>query len=1185
MRPQTIPKAILLALGIAGGANAAQIDVIADDSRTVQDATLGVRVLTGSQTWTKDNQYILTDRLFIKSGQTLTIEPGTRIYGSFNNNGTEAKTDDKVGSIIACRGGRLVADGTSTEPIIFSSIQDLEASTNTDLNGDSVVGPAPTSAQGGQWGGILLLGNAYVSQADSTGANIGKAEIEGFLPLGTPDVAPADGLADAITYGFDATFTRDDADDSGIIRYVSIRHGGYEFASSKEINGLTMGGVGSGTIIEFVEVYANTDDGFEWFGGTNSTKNLVSAFNQDDSFDVDSGHTGTHQFLFAIQNPGVADGGSELDGIESTPSSAPNMTAGFNNGLTLSKPVFYNMTLIGPGSTNTKSTIAVNTGQVLTEKGNHGFTIEDYFNGEFYNSVFHDFTQDLAFFRDNATSTGATPAAAHNTVGSFGDGTPGSNATYITGTNSKNLFYTSLGAAQNGNSNGGTNPVLRTYTRTTAVGSGPGTGTFLTAIDPRPATNSPLLPANGATLQGGAPVTAAYRGAFGGENWASSWTKLSQSGVLKGGLQLIAGDVDVIATPAVSTFDAVLGVQVLNGSQTWTSDKTYIITDRLFIKSGQTLTIEPGTKVFASFNDNGTEAKTDDKVGSIIACRGGRLVAEGTSTDPIVFSSIQDLEAQRNADVNGDGVVSTAPTSAQGGQWGGILLLGNAYVSQADSTGANIGKAEIEGFLPLGTPDVAPADGLADAITYGFDATFTRDDADDSGIIRYVSIRHGGYEFASSKEINGLTMGGVGSGTIIEFVEVYANTDDGFEWFGGTNSTKNLVSAFNQDDSFDVDSGHTGTHQFLFAIQNPGVADGGSELDGIESTPSSAPNMTAGFNNGLTLSKPVFYNMTLIGPGSTNTKSTIAVNTGQVLTEKGNHGFTIEDYFNGEFYNSVFHDFTQDLAFFRDNATSTGATPAAAHNTVGSFGDGTPGSNATYITGTNSKNLFYTSLGAAQNGNSNGGTNPVLRTYTRTTAVGSGPGTGTFLTAIDPRPATNSPLLPANGATLQGGAPIYSPYRGAFGSDNWADGWTRLSTSGLLVGGDSAPFADADGDGISDSVEAANTALGFNAAVNDATAVLGTLKTTAQFNDNFTAGQTSVTANPNAFSLYTLSNIQDLSADDIIVQKSGSTATLNIPVESSNNLVPPFTSVGNATLTIPNVPADKQFYRFRIAAP
>jgi hypothetical protein len=125
--------------------------------------------------------------------------------------------------------------------------------------------------------------------------------------------------------------------------------------------------------------------------------------------------------------------------------------------------------------------------------------------------------------------------------------------------------------------------------------------------------------------------------------------------------------------------------------------------------------------------------------------------------------------------------------------------------------------------------------------------------------------------------------------------------------------------------------------------------------------------------------------------------------------------------------------------------------------------------------------------------------------------------------------------------------------------------------------------ADADNDGISDSVEAANAALGFNSAVNDASTVLGALKTTAQFDANFTAGQNSVSADPNAFNLYTLTNIQNLSADDIIVQKSGNTATLSIPVESSANLVPPFTPVGNATLVIPNVPATTQFYRFRVA--
>lgn len=639
-----------------------------------------------------------------------------------------------------------------------------------------------------------------------------------------------------------------------------------------------------------------------------------------------------------------------------------------------------------------------------------------------------------------------------------------------------------------------------------------------------------------------------------------------------------AAQINVFTDNTRTESDAALGVRVLKTSQTWTKDNQYIITDRIFIKNGQTLTIEPGTKIYGNFNNNNTPSdRTDDKVGSIIACRGGRLVADGTPTEPIIFTAIEELEVETSTDLDGNTVVGPAPTSSQGGLWGGIILLGNAYISQADSTGANIGKAAVEGFLPLGTPDTAPIDGLADATTYGFDATFPREDADDSGVLRYVSIRHGGYEFSTGREINGLTMGGVGSGTIIQFVEVFANSDDGFEWFGGTVSSNNLISAFNQDDSFDFDSGHTGKHQFLFSVQNPGLADGGGEFDGIESTPSSSTNQGLGFNAGLTLSKPVFYNVTLIGPGSTNTKSSIATGTGQVLTEKGNHALIIEDYFNGEYYNSVFHDFTQDLALFRDAGNSTGATPAAAHNTIGNFGDATPGTNTSYINNTNSNNLFYNAFGTAQNGNSNGGTDPLFRTYTRNSVVA-----GTFLTAIDPRPAANSPLLPANGATLQPGAPAQALYRGAFGPDNWASGWTRISSLGLLVGANGS-VADADADGISDAVEAANTALGFNAAVNDAGTVLGTLKTTAQFNANFTAGQNSVSADPNAFNLFTLSNIQDLSADDIVVQKVGNTATLSIPVESSNNLVPPFTFVGNAELVIPNVPNTKQFYRFRVA--
>lgn len=604
-------------MGIAGSANAARIDVITDSTLTEFDATLGVRVIKANQTWTSDNQYILSDRLFIKNGQTLTIQPGTKIYGSTNTGADPvSKTDDKVGSLIACRGGRLVADGTKAAPIVFNAIQVLEVEIDTDLNGDSIKGhlvngQLPSSSTGGLWGGVVLLGNSYISQSDPTGLNIGKSEIEGFLPAGTPDTAPSDGLADAITYGFDAVFPRDDADDSGIIRYVSIRHGGYEFSAGREINGLTMGGVGSGTTIEFVEVYANTDDGFEFFGGTVSTRYLVSAFNQDDSFDFDTGHTGKHQFLFSIQNPGIADGGAELDGIESTPSSSTNQGNGQVAGLTLSKPIFYNMTIIGPGSTNIATTIALGTGQVLTEKGNVGFTIEDHFNGEFYNSVFHDFTGDLVNFRDghvttnpnSAKSTGSTIAAGHNTIGVFG-GSAGTNQSYITNTNFYNLFYDAVGNAQNSNSNGATNPLLRDYTRTLVAGTGQGTGNYLTTIDPRPQSGSPLL---GATLQAGAPVPVLFRGAFGDYNWLDGWSFFDETydGIQTQGLDDVA---PVIALIGAAEIDVVLGSEF--------TDPGAIVSDypeatRTIVGSDTVNTSVAGEyEVTYNYTDAGTNAAT-----------------------------------------------------------------------------------------------------------------------------------------------------------------------------------------------------------------------------------------------------------------------------------------------------------------------------------------------------------------------------------------------------------------------------------------------------------------------------------------------------------------------------------------------------------------------------------------------
>lgn len=556
-----------LALAAACTAQAAQIDVvgvvtglgaaaIAPVNTTVGSGVRGVHAITTNQTWTKNNEYFLTDRVFVPKGITLTIEPGTKIYGSTNDNGTPAnKADDKVGSLVAARGGRIIAEGTPEEPILFTAVAVWEAENNQDSIFDpgTAIGvpgnpnngmPGPSDA--GLWGGVVVLGNSYLLHLNgTTGTNGGIALIEGFVPGGTPD-DNGNGLPDAAEYGFDASgeFARDDNDDSGVYRYITISHGGYEFDAGREINGLTLGAVGAGTIIDHIEVVANADDGIEFFGGTVSTSHIFLAYNQDDNFDFDSGYTGTMQFFFSIQNPGFADGGFEHDGIEGTTATQAAYDAAFTTvdttngnhvpkgGIILSKPRMYNGNVIGPGRNNTFSTIAANTGQVLTEKGNHGFIYDDYYNGEIYNSVIDDFSQKLAFFRDGAKSYGATAAAAHNTLGRFGVNsvTIGSPTTYITGTNVRSLFMNAIGQPTGNNSAVNTDPKLRVYTRN---GSN-----FLTAIDPRPAADSPLLKSNGATLQPGAPMPVNYRGAFGpgdNANWAAGWTKTWKSGILQGG--------------------------------------------------------------------------------------------------------------------------------------------------------------------------------------------------------------------------------------------------------------------------------------------------------------------------------------------------------------------------------------------------------------------------------------------------------------------------------------------------------------------------------------------------------------------------------------------------------------------------------------------------------------------------
>ena len=250
--------------------------------------------------------------------------------------------------------------------------------------------------------------------------------------------------------------------------------------------------------------------------------------------------------------------------------------------------------------------------------------------------------------------------------------------------------------------------------------------------------------------------------------------KSAAAGLLSLGLfsSAFAADIDVVGTQ--TTFNPTYGLKTLSGNTTWTADNVYILTDRVYVPKNVTLTIEPGTKIYSTFDDKGTTTGTtatnDDTVGVLIIARGGKIMAQGTASAPIVFDALQTLEAKRGVDLpyDPDNIVGPMPDVTTTALWGGVIILGNASISLVDASQQPVRNDIIEGFTPAAAVD-ADNDGFSDILEYGFDnpanGGFAQNNASNSGVLSYVSIRHGGYNFAADNEINGLTLGGVGSGT------------------------------------------------------------------------------------------------------------------------------------------------------------------------------------------------------------------------------------------------------------------------------------------------------------------------------------------------------------------------------------------------------------------------------------
>lgn len=246
--------------------------------------------ITSNMTLTSNNTYLLSGYVRVQAPAVLTIEAGTKIFGEKSS----------LGTLIIKPGAKIMAVGTVSNPIIFTSVFAKAGS--------------GTNPSYGDWGGIIILGNAKINPAGGTAA------IEG----------PGD--------SFGGT---DDDDNSGIMQYVRIEYPGIALTLNNEINGLTMGGVGRGTTIDHIQVSYSGDDSYEWFGGNVNCKYLIAFRGWDDDFDTDFGFSGKLQFLVALRDPEIADQSSS-NGFESD-----NDASGSDN-VPFTSPTWWNVSLFGP---------------------------------------------------------------------------------------------------------------------------------------------------------------------------------------------------------------------------------------------------------------------------------------------------------------------------------------------------------------------------------------------------------------------------------------------------------------------------------------------------------------------------------------------------------------------------------------------------------------------------------------------------------------------------------------------------------------------------------------------------------------------------------------------------------------------------------------------------------------------
>ncbi|HNE45161.1 MAG TPA: PKD domain-containing protein [Chitinophagales bacterium] len=469
---------LLVSLGCIGAANA-----------QLPTATLTGEISGITRNLVNDTVYILNGFVYVEDGATLNIEAGTIIRGD----------KDTKGSLIVTKGSKIYANGTADQPIVFTSNQ-----------------PEGTRNYG-DWGGLIILGNAPINVPGGT------AVIEGGV-----DTPEGDGVYGGL----------DPLDNSGIIKYVRIEYPGIAFVPGNEINGLTCGGVGAGTVIDHVMVSRSGDDAFEFFGGTVTAKYLIAHNALDDDLDTDFGFQGKIQFAVVKRDPNFADV-SGSNGFESDNDATGSTNAPQTN------PTFSNITVVGP---------IQNAGDVINVNYKRGAHLRRNTSTDIFNSVIIGYPSGImidgalceASATDNNLKVQNTIIAGHNNDFEVAAGS----------TFDANAWFTT--AAYNNTIYDLSSDVMLT--------------------DAYNATSPNFLPMAGSPLLSGSSFAApelagftntTYRGAFGDLDWTSCWANWDPQNTNYGE---VAGTI----APAIASFSYANSDLTVSFSNTSSNAVSYI---------------------------------------------------------------------------------------------------------------------------------------------------------------------------------------------------------------------------------------------------------------------------------------------------------------------------------------------------------------------------------------------------------------------------------------------------------------------------------------------------------------------------------------------------------------------------------------------------------------------------------